>query len=237
MKQRGLYYNDLALVDGYGEGDLITLAVIPRFRDTKSKKRGVGRTQQALLSLDTLQRFPIMDGIYKYRRRRFHPTGVELLVAPSVHAVTVEIKPREAELRLFELSNFNPLVIRETYYTIARHFWGAGDRVQIWAGDCKGMKGILYDINWQNESATVDMLESPAPTRPIMLEVPIQEIERIFVEGDHVRVVVGLMKGKMGTIVSVTGEHVTILEDRPPPTSLASTRAIEEAMSEVNVLR
>lgn len=215
IKLRGLYHKDLGLVVSNDAGDLITIAVIPRFTFATNGKRKSGRASPALLNSEALARLTPKQGFYFRRARKFHPTGLELLLTPSSHGVKLELYPHEEELWLFELSTFNFRAVQDAYYKIARHLWRAGDRIRIRDGNFEKSIAFLRDIDWQKQSAVVELQGSDT----LALEVRIDDVERQFMTGDLVRVAVGVDKGKKGIITSILGETVTVIEDTPRPVS------------------
>lgn len=225
--QPGIYKGDLALVlpefsegsessegsECEGPSDIVTIAVVPRFTVSKNKKRRVDRPAPALLDPQFVAKFPSSEHNIHWRSiqsRTFHPNGLEILQAPSIHALKIEPRPSEAELVLFQ-SSFGRLNVKyEAEFVIqhavnrafrneSRRLWRTGDRVRILEGTFVGMSGSVHEIDGLNLSVIVE-LDSPNPTR---VEVSLEDLERQFFVGDHVRVALGNNKGRNGSILKI----------------------------------
>jgi ribosomal protein L24 len=225
ITQAGLYEGDLALVNcRLSEGDVVSIAVVPRFKDSQNKKRKVsGAATPALLDPKILLKFPPNeDNMHIIGSRMFHSSGLEFLLAPSLHSLKIEPRPSEAELALFQscferdithdIEDMTYCLIRhavkEAFRNESRRLWRAGDRVKILEGPFKDASCFIHEIDEANQIAIVGF-GSPTPTR---VEVSIEHLERHFIVGDQVRVALGKNKGKMGSIVIITDDVGTIVE-------------------------
>lgn len=224
ITQAGLYQGDLALVNRMpSEGDVVSIAVVPRYKDSRSKKRkGSGVAAPALLDPNIFLKYPLNENdMLIVGSRMFHYSGLEFLVAPSLHSLKIEPHPSEAELALFQ-SVFERIThsAEDVTFSLIRHavfkafrneskrLWHIGDRVRILKGDCKDTSCIILEIDEANEIAIVGF---GSPT-PIRVEVRIEDLERHFVVGDQVRVVFGKNKGKTGSIIVIADDVGTIVE-------------------------
>ena len=106
ITERGLYSNDLALVvESPSQGDIVTLAVVPRFSQNEKKRKRKGtRPSPVHLDAESLAQLPFKENFYRSGSQRFHSSSLEFLLAPATHAVKVENPPPEEQLCLFEQS-------------------------------------------------------------------------------------------------------------------------------------
>ena len=127
ITQAGLYKGDLALVNlTPSEGDVVSIAVVPRFRMSHNKKRKASRTAipPALLDPKILQKFPPNEEhILIIGSRMFHSSGLEFLRAPSAHSLKIEPCPSEAELTLFQSCFVGDIIhdSEDMTYSLIRH--------------------------------------------------------------------------------------------------------------------
>jgi hypothetical protein len=220
--QPGLYRGDLAIVlHTLSEpSDLVIIAVVPRSTISKNKRKG-NRPTPALLDPKFVAKFPISENnLHRIGSRMFHPVGLEVLWAPSIHALKIEPRPSEAELLLFQ-SSFGQ-IDEDTYETEdviqgavisafrkeSRRLWRTGDRVQILEGIFVNTLCSIHEIDELHRSVIVQF-DSPNPTR---VEVSIEDLERRFFVGDQVRVVLGNNKGRTGSLIKINDAVGTIVE-------------------------
>ena len=200
------------------------IAVVPRFKVSRDKKRkGSRATQRALLDLKFLLKFPPnKENILFIGSRMFHSFGLEILRAPCAHTLKIKPRPSKTELFLFQscferditynTEDMTYSLIRQAvnkaFRNESRRLWQTGDRVQILEGTFKNTSCSIHEIDEANQSAIVEF-SSPTPTR---VEVSIEDLERHFVVGDQVRVALGKNKGWTGSIIAITGDVGTIIE-------------------------
>lgn len=245
ITDRGLYQNDLALVvESPREGDVVTLAVVPRFSQNQRKRRRKGtRPNPMRLNAESLARLQFRENFYRLGSRRFHSSGLEFLLAPATHTLKLEHNPSDEQLRLFEQSIpiYNPSeerlrlfeqsvslqctgkqhgididrllldAVKSAYHRKVREIWRVGDQMRIRGGEFIGWRGHLVEIDLTSESALVSVLAPESP-KPIHVHIALANLQRYFEIGDVVRVVVGMEKGRKGSITSIEDEVVTIVE-------------------------
>jgi transcription antitermination factor NusG len=227
IKQACIYKGDLALVlYTPSEGDIVTIAVVPRFSVSQSKKRkGNGLFARAplapaLLDPKIVAKFPSDEhNVHSIGSRRFYPNGLEFLQTPSVHSLKIEPSPSEAELLLFQ-SSFGLLdttyehehiiqrAVYEAFHNKSKMLWHAGDRVRILEGTFVNILCSILEIDELNQSAIVEF----GPPKPMRVEVMMYDLERQFLVGDQVRVALGENKGRTGSIVEIIDDVATIVE-------------------------
>lgn len=222
--QAGIYKGDVALVlFTPSEGDIVSIAVVPRYNISQNKKRKGNRSIAKAVSAPSLLDPKIMakippdeNNIHLIGSRTFHRTGLEFLKAPSAHALKVDQRPSEAELVLFQsclerldeigkTENFIRCAVNKAFREESRKLWHAGDRVRILEGAFVDTVCSIYEIDEGNGTAVVEF----GFTR---VEVSIEDLERHFLVGDHVRVAIGKNKGSIGSILEITGDVGTIVE-------------------------
>ena len=222
----GLYQNDLALVvESSRQGDLVTLAVVPRFIQNERKRRRKGtRPSPVRLGAESLARLPFKENFHRSGSRRFHSSGLEFLLAPAAHTLKPEKNPSEEQLRPFEQSIFpqrsenlhdiNWLLldaVKSAYHRKVRETWRVGDQIRIRGGEFHGWRGNLVEIDSSSQSAHVSV-KDPKSLDTIHVEIVLASLERYFEIGDVVRVVIGVEKGRKGSITSIDDEVATIVE-------------------------
>jgi hypothetical protein len=226
ITQAGIYKGDVALVLlTPSEGDIVSITVVPRFNISQNRKRkGSGLRARAvsepvLLDPKIAAKFPPDENnIHFIGSRMFHRIGLELLQAPSAHALKIEPRPSEAELLLFQscferlditdkTEDFIRCAVNKAFRNESRRLWQTGDRVRILEGVFRETCSI-HDIDEANQFVVVEF-GSPLPTR---VEVSMEDLERQFLVGDQVRVALGKNKGRTGSIIEITGDIGTIVE-------------------------
>jgi ribosomal protein L24 len=228
ITQTGLYKGDLALVlSAPSEGDLVLIAIVPRFDVSQSKKRkGTGllaRPPPTLLDPMFMVNYPLDDNyIYSIRSRLFHRLGLEILRAPSAHALNIEPRPSEPELLLFQSSLERLDITHETGEVAAlirravnkafriesRRLWRTGDQVRILEGAFINTMCSILEID-EGNGFVIAEFGSPNPT---IVEVSMEDVERHFHVGDQVRVALGKNKGSTGSIIEISNGVGTIVE-------------------------
>jgi transcription antitermination factor NusG len=220
--QPGIYKGDLALVFATpSSGDIVTIAVVPRFRNKKRKGKGNARPASALLDPKFLTEFypPDEENIHHIGSREFSSNGLEFLRAASAHALKTEPRPCEEELRLFrssleilditfQLDAVLHYAVKKAFRNESRRLWRTGDRVQILEGAFVGTSCLIREIDEDNRSVIVEF-DLQKPTR---VEVRLEDVERQFLAGDKVRVALGEYKGRTGSIIEINDGVGTIVE-------------------------
>jgi len=219
--QPGIYKGDLAVVyNTPSTGDIVLIAVVPRFRNKKRKGKGNARPAPALLDPKFVAQFPPDKyNIYFIESRKFTPNGLEFLWVASAHGLKIEPRPSEAELLLFqsslgvlddtfELDLVIQRAVKKAFCNKSRRLWRMGDRVRIVEGALVDTLCSIHEIDEDNRSVVVEF-DSPKPTR---VEVSLEEVERQFLVGDQVCVALGENKGRTGSIVEMNDGVGTIVE-------------------------
>lgn len=223
ITDRGLYKNDLALVvESPSQGDVVTLAVVPRFSQNskKTKRRGT-KPDPVRLDPESLAQLPFKENFHRSGLRRFHPNGLEFLLAPAAHTLYIENNPPEEELRPFEEAislqfrhDIDRLIldaVKSAYHRKVREMWRVGDRMRICDGEFIGCRCHLVEVDSSSQSALVSVL-APDSSKPIHVHIDLAHLVQYFEIGDVVRVVIGMEKGRKGSITSIEEEVATIVE-------------------------
>jgi hypothetical protein len=218
--QAGMYKGDLAVVlSTPSEGDIVSIAVVPRFNISQNKKRKSVSAPQ-LLDEKIMAKFPSNEHyIYCIGSRRFHRTGLEFLQAPSAHTLKVESRPSESELLLFRScferagvtgnpENLIRHAVNRAFRNESKRLWCTGDRVRILEGAFVDTSGFIREIDVVDRNAVVEF-GSPKST---FVEVSMEDLERHFLVGDQVCVALGINKGRLGSLLKITDDVGTIVE-------------------------
>ena len=223
ITQAGLYKGDLSLVNHMpSEGDIISIAVVPRYNDSQSKKRKGSRVAPALLDRKFFLKYPPNeDNMVMIRSRMFHICGLEFLLAASSHSLKIEPHPSEAELTqfqsVFERITYSAedmtfslvcLAVFKAYRNKSKRLWNTGDCVRILEGAFKDISSHILEIDETNGIAIVEF----GSLTPTQVEVSIEDLEQHFVVGDQVLVAFGENKGKTGLILLIADDIGTIVE-------------------------
>jgi hypothetical protein len=189
ITQDGLYWGDFALVLWVHDGDLLTLAVVPRVsfngKDDNDRLLRARLCSQALWGLS----FDSTTGHYAYGTRRFTSDGFEILLAQCSHGLASVEAPRDV-VRAFEgafvpppptehpehpapKTDAPPLAEWATLETSGRlvrqwELQRLGKEVAVIEGNSKGYHGRLVGFN--RDSATVEFGGRQKPTMVIPLQ-------------------------------------------------------------------
>jgi ribosomal protein L24 len=219
--QPGIYQGDLGVVFAKpDEGDIVTIAVVPRIRIKKRKGKGNARPAPALFDpKDLAKSYPANEeNIHFIGSREFSSNGLEFLRAASAHALKIDPHPSEAEILVFRSSLG---ILDKTYqldavihYALTRAFrnesmrlWHTGDRVRILEGTFVGTSCCIREIDKDNGSVIVEFEQ-----KSTRIEVKLEDVERQFLAGDQVRVAHGENKGRTGSIIEINDNVGTIVE-------------------------
>ena len=219
--QPGIYKGDLAVVFFTpSTGDIVTITVIPHFWDKKRKSKGTARPAPALLDPTFVAKFPAnKDNVHSIGSCNFTGNGLEFLQVVSAHGLKIEPHPSEAELFLFH-SSFGIVdktfkldlivqhAVNKAFHDESRRLWHLGDWVQIVEGAFVDMTCYICEIDKENRSVIVE-LDSPILT---CMDVSLEDLERQFLVGDQIHVMLGENKGRTGLIVEINDGVGTIIE-------------------------
>ena len=224
--QAGIYKGDLALVLMPSEGDIRSIAVVPRFNSSQNKKRkGSGSLTRAapisaLLDSNIVAKFPSNEhNTFLIGSRMFHRSGLEFLQAPGAHALEIERCPSETELSLFQsaLERFTVAdkteelirrAVNKAFRNLSRRLWRSGDRVRILNGTFIDEMCSICEIDEANQIVIVELCSRESTC----FEVNIEDLERHFRVGDQVRVAFWRNKGSWGSIIEINDKIGTIVE-------------------------
>ena len=229
---------------------MCSVAVVPRFdrtrhlgeeeahpsvrtqllRDPKGKRKA-GRISPELIPTDILRSFKIKDGLHVLGHRRFNTMGLEVLTIPSAHHLVAETDPPEQRLRQFELTTIRPEAVQKAYCKIVRKKLNIYERVTVLQGAFIGLVAEVADIDWKEGTAILSYSKLGNHHAREAVEVSLDNLERSFNVGDHVRVAVGIEKGRQGIIFSLSPPLATILDDKiyvennglPHPSEVSTT--------------
>ena len=149
----------------------------------------------------------------------FHRSELDILNAPISHTLKIEPRPSETEIFLFQsccerldvtftTENLIRSAVNKAIRSCSRRFWHTGDRVRVVEGVFRETTCFIHEIDEANQFITVE-ISLPPLTR---VEVNINDLERIFLVGDQVRVALGKNKGRTGSILEITDDVCTIVE-------------------------
>jgi transcription elongation factor SPT5 len=85
-----------------------------------------------------------------------------------------------------------------------------GDKVEIYDGEQKGIRGTTVSVTGD----IVTLVVSEGDLKGRRIEAPVKTLRKLFVEGDHVKVISGSKYvDEVGLVTKVRGDKVTFLSD------------------------
>ncbi|CDK27740.1 unnamed protein product [Kuraishia capsulata CBS 1993] len=129
------------------------------------------------------------------------------------------VKPTLEELTLFRTGEEDGMDLSSIASTLKQSTdsqitFQPGDRVEVKGGEQGGMKGRVTSAQQEKIiTITIDDPNFPMMTNTT-IEVPSNNLRKVFFTGDHVRVVHGKHTDDSGLIVEVTGDQVTFVSDQ-----------------------
>jgi transcription elongation factor SPT5 len=86
----------------------------------------------------------------------------------------------------------------------------SGDKVEIFDGEQKGIRGTTVSVTGDIVTLTV----SEGELKGRRIEAPVKTLRKLFVEGDHVKVISGSKYiDEVGLVTKVRGDKITLLSD------------------------
>ena len=137
----------------------------------------------------------------------------------SAHGLKIKPRPSEAELFLFhssfgivdktfELDLIVQRAVNKAFHDKSRRLWCLGDQVQIVEGAFMDTMCYIHEIDKEHRSIIVK-LDSPIPA---CVDISMEDLERQFLVGDQVHVMLGENEGRTGSIVEINDGVGTIVE-------------------------
>lgn len=240
VHNHGFYYGDLGVVSDAGldlGSNTVEVVLTPRIRLTKveTTKETRPRPQRALPSQPAnnnpypaaKQRRPrpppmlfnesVIKNSYPTRSIRrlnfawefngkLYQQGGYLYQSIKLQCLTTQaVNPTQPEVELFK-DSLDPIVKTLYEAEIRKHRLRLYDRVQVHSGSLRDLTGYVVSINQLDFLSVQEMLTST------IFDIPIDEVKRLFLCGDSVRILDGIHAGIVGFIVSIDEETAEVFD-------------------------
>ncbi|ORY19702.1 hypothetical protein BCR34DRAFT_595165 [Clohesyomyces aquaticus] len=133
------------------------------------------------------------------------------------HVRAVDVNPRMEEMQFFSVTGADgtetlDLVAVQAAQKAAQtgSIFAAGDNVEIYDGEQKGVRGTTVSV--RGDIVTLKVTEGPLNGRRI--EAPVKTLRKLFRDGDHVKVIGGSKYiDEVGLVTKIKDDKVTLLCD------------------------
>lgn len=112
-------------------------------------------------------------------------------------------KPNAKELELFTLAGID--TVRETN----REFVRVRDEVTVMKGNLRGIEGRVTTMK---EDVLQIKVAGKGDSGETVYDVNMEEVRRVFRQGDHVQVCIGKNLGRRGIVIEVGETDVTVVD-------------------------
>jgi transcription antitermination factor NusG len=119
---------------------------------------------------------------------------------------TIEV-PHPDRLSLLIESQIDATLVKQTYLSFSIPFWKAGDLVCPMDGPLLKQKASIVSIDLLREEVTLQPCDPDLPVCTVL----IASVWHVFAQGDAVRILVGMHRGFIGTILTSFKDQQTLL--------------------------
>lgn len=216
--RRGKFMGDIVRVRrAEDDSDVVEFEVVPRLWE-RTRKRGRGKTRterapQVLFSRELTEGWTGFDG------KRLQPgeergswtidneehylsNGLRCMKVTGLHLLK-HCKPNAKELELFTLAGID--TVRETN----REFVRVRDEVTVMKGNLRGIEGRVTTMK---EDVLQIKVAGKGDSGETVYDVNMEEVRRVFRQGDHVQVCIGKNLGRRGIVIEVGETDVTVVD-------------------------
>lgn len=215
---RGTFTGDIVRVRRAEEdSDVVEVDVVPRLWQ-RTGKRGRGtrtneRAPQVLFSPDMTGRWRGFDGKRMQpgeergtwtidNEQHYLSNGLRSMKVTGLHLLK-HCRPTAKELELFTIAGIDTL--RETNRDLLR----TGDEVSVTKGTVRGTEGRVMSMK---EDVVRIKVAGKTDSGETVYDVNMDEVRRLFRQGDHVQVRIGKDIGRRGIVVDIGGADVTLVD-------------------------
>ncbi|ODV96736.1 hypothetical protein PACTADRAFT_48552 [Pachysolen tannophilus NRRL Y-2460] len=237
--KQGKYKGDLALVENLAENGLeVRLKLVPRL------DYGRHGTQQEYIDKNGLKKTRVIQNnkirppprLFNEQEASTHDPRNLVRRGRSSYTYKGEeytngFLYKDFRLAIVNLKNINPTLEELTRFNSGNQEEGIdlssiaqslkqssnelitfqpGDKVEVVNGEQAGIKGKVL----ASQQSKIVKLVIDSDAKGTTIEIPTNNLRKIFLEGDHVRVIHGHHIDDTGLIVSVNGDQVTFISDQ-----------------------
>jgi ribosomal protein L24 len=217
--RRGLYRNDIGYVLACNQTSSDLLLVprqrpyddidehdVPEVKAQKRRERKLFDPTVAKNAAHSVLPFNTRAGIFRCNDVFYH-RGLMRRTFPN-DAFEVIGLPHPDDIALHAEAQVDPDLIHRTYLSFSYQFWKEGDLVRIRVGSFEGERATIVAVTLDEGSAKVSLGDSS------VYDVPLADLCRLFRGGDTVKVLAGVHRGYLGTVIAVAEDTVTLLLDK-----------------------
>lgn len=251
--KRGLYRGDLAILERSYSNNACDILLVPRvfLNGRKRPKPSIFLLEAAIRHWGerSIKQDPSEPNVFIARKMQIKAGLLSRFV--SSFSVTTSLPKDIDELSPFmardaaatlgnaELTTFLSKTIEDIKAADLTTVFRARDHVRIAAGPFSTMVGVIQDVNGAHASITLENF-LPNERIPRVAIVPLSDLRRVFREGDIIRVISGIQKGRKGPLVGVYGNILTFLDvdvqqhsSEDGSTSTCDTPAVPPEVSQI----
>lgn len=245
--KRGIYKNDLAVIDQISQNNLeALLKIVPRLDygkndeiDPDTNQRKAKRATFAsrpppqlfnptmALRLDQANLFKRDDRHFTYRKEDY-VDGYLFKSFKIQYLDTKNIQPTVEELSRFgsKEGDVDLAAIAQTMKKAqaSKAMFQPGDRVEVLTGEQRGSRGVVTRSSKNVISVKLSGFSDKS------LEFPIASLRKIFELGDHVTVIAGEHEGNAGLVLLVQNGQVTFVSDQTRENLTISANNLSKSM-------
>ncbi|KIJ06250.1 hypothetical protein PAXINDRAFT_20549 [Paxillus involutus ATCC 200175] len=217
--RRGLYRNDIGYVLACDQTSSDLLLVprqrpyddidehdVPEVKAQKRRERKLFDPTVAKNAAHSVLPFNTCAGIFRCNDVFYH-RGLMRRTFPNDVFEVIGL-PHPDDIALHAEAQVDPDLIHRTYLSFSYQFWKEGDLVWIWVGSFEGERATIVAVTLDEGSAKVSLGDSS------VYDVPLADLCRLFRGGDTVKVLAGVHRGYLGTVIAVAEDTVTLLLDK-----------------------
>lgn len=240
VHKHGFYYGDLAVVSEEGidlGNNTVEVVLTPRIRLSKfeatketrprpphmlpnqpannhlspAAKNRRPRPPPVLFNESVIKNFHPTRSIrrlnfsWEFKGKKFQKGGYLYQSIELQFLTTQAVNPTEPEVLLFK-DSLDPIVRTLYEAEMRKHRLRLYDRVQVHSGSLRDLKGYVVSIDQLDFLSIQEMLTST------IVDVPVEEVKRLFFCGDSVKILDGIHEGIVGFIVSLDEETAEVFD-------------------------
>lgn len=252
LRRSNLYKGDLAYVLEVAlYSDIVKVAVVPRidYEPHATKRKGKAPIPDAgLFDPERIARIYGSGAVVERRdeceylfQGSTYRRGLAIFSIMGTHTLRRELQPRLEELAPFKTAIFVDDNIDRSLHAASIHFWREGDRLEAVKGEFQGVRGHLSCVDFHLRSARMQITCKVTTDGRVVdfpqeiLDVPLEHLRRLLLQGDGVRVVAGNYRGRQGIVFSALDEDITFF-DTQTSTLVSQTNVIRSSAHQLQQL-
>ncbi|KAF9233647.1 hypothetical protein BU15DRAFT_66401 [Melanogaster broomeanus] len=194
--KRGLYCNDIGYVLS-GDKSSLELLVVPRQRP-----------------YDKIDRDNVPEvRAQQQRERKLFDTNAAKDAGPSHSfprdSLEVVAIPHPDQISALVEAKVNPDLVHRSHLLFSSQFWKEGDLVRPDIGAFAGQRATILAVDLAKRSVTIHLADRNIATGDY--DVPVLDLRRMFRNGDVVKVIAGIHRRSIGTVICNAKDTATII--------------------------